>query len=1039
MMRRPYFAAVLLLVAAAAPARAQLTPAKAAASFKVSDGLEISLWASEPLFVNPTCMDVDHRGRVWVVESVNYRSRLRGQPLRRKEGDRILVLEDTKGQGKADKATVFYQAPEILAPLGIAVRPDPKGPGATVYVCQSPDILVFDDKDGDGKADGPPRKLLSGFRGIDHDHGVHGILIGPDDRLYFTVGDAGVQNLQSADKKGRTYSSNGTDIRAATVWRCDLDGKHLELLAHNFRNNYEPCVTSFGDVFLSDNDDDGNQQTRLCYVMRGGNYGYHHNPKVSHWNEEMPGIVPKILRTYFGSPTGICVYEGSLLPAKYRGQLLHTDAGPRHVRCYHLTAKGASFTAEREDMVQSSDNWFRPSDVCVAPDGSVYVADWYDPGVGGHGIGDFTRGRVYRIAPKGSQPSVPRIDVDTTAGLHAALASPNLAVRALAMARVGTMDRKAAVEVLEAAAVQKKNTVLRARALWQLGRIGRLRLVAQAFEDADPRFRILAMRIVHDFHGLTPDKYVADWQKRVTHDPSSAVRREALLLLQSADPEKAAPLIWELARRYDGKDRFYLAAVGIAIGHHDAKRRAVVFAHLDRELPAWSEAVAGLLWELRPPNVVPLLSRRLLDAKLPAEQRALVADVIATSNDPTAGPTLLRAIADEKDAALRERVYARLRQNLAGKWKGLANSPEAVRAIESFLDDPKTRAEGLELAGLTQNAKLLQRIKSIVAGAKESLAIRIAATRALGGFKGASNAQTLLEIIESKGAPAALRTEAVLALSRHEDWNSVPVRGVIADAKGYTLELRRAAAAGLAGSKNGSAWLLDAYSGKRLAADLTPDLARLLRNSPFGDVRQRANKVLPAPPKLNPKDLPSIQALLTRKGNANRGRELMARTPKNDAACLKCHTINGEGGKVGPDLSAIGAKASRENLLESILYPSRAINHQYQTWVIETKGGLVITGIIVEETPTHLVLRDTNTKEYRLERKDIANRAKSEQSIMPDNLILYLPENDLLDLVEYLYGLKGRPAFAPAARLDGREPEGLRLRSLGRSPRAWRS
>ena len=260
--------------------------------------------------------------------------------------------------------TVFYQAPDILAPLGIAVLPHHDGPGCTVYVCQSPDILVFEDKDGDGKADGPPTKLLTGFRGIDHDHGVHGILIGPEGKLYFTVGDTGVQNL--VDKFGKKWTSNGTDCRAGTVWRCDLDGKNLELLAHNFRNHYEPCVDSFGTVFISDNDDDGNQQTRICYVMPGGNYGYHHNPKVSHWNEEMPGIVPKILRTFFGSPTGICVYEGSLLPKSYQGELLHTDAGPRHVRCYHLNPSGAGYTVKREDVVESSDNWFRPSDVCVA-------------------------------------------------------------------------------------------------------------------------------------------------------------------------------------------------------------------------------------------------------------------------------------------------------------------------------------------------------------------------------------------------------------------------------------------------------------------------------------------------------------------------------------------------------------------------------------------------------------------------------------------------------------------------------------------------
>ena len=231
-----------------------------------------------------------------------------------------------------------------LAPLGIAIAKDPVGPGYKVFVCQSPDILVFEDKDGDGHADGPPKKLLTGFGGIDHDHGVHGIRIGPDMKLYFSVGDPGglcVHNLQSSDGKGRKWTTNDTDCRAGTIWRCDLDGTNLELIADGFRNEYEPCVDSFGTVFVSDNDDDGQQQTRICYVMPGGDYGYQLPHKVSHWNEEVPGIVPKVLRTYFGAPTGMCFYEGTLFPKKYWGQPLHTDAGPRQVRCYHLTPDGA--------------------------------------------------------------------------------------------------------------------------------------------------------------------------------------------------------------------------------------------------------------------------------------------------------------------------------------------------------------------------------------------------------------------------------------------------------------------------------------------------------------------------------------------------------------------------------------------------------------------------------------------------------------------------------------------------------------------------
>jgi putative membrane-bound dehydrogenase-like protein len=437
-----------ILALAVATSRAQLPPEKAALTFKVSPGLEMKLWASEPLFVNPTCFDIDHKGRAWVCESVNYRNKLRGKKtLNRPAGDRIVVLEDEKGTGKATKATTFYQSPSLLAPLGIAVAPYPDGKGVKVFVCQSPDILVFEDKDGDNKADGPPKKLLTGFGGFDHDHGVHGILIGPDRKLYFSVGDTGVNNLQSSDGKGPKWKSNSTDCRAGTIWRCELDGTKLELVAHNFRNNYEPAVDSFGNIFISDNDDDGNQQTRICHVIPGGNYGYHPRGKgESHWHEEQPGVVPKILRTYFGSPTGMCIYEGKLLPKKYHGQPLHTDAGPRHVRAYHLKVKGASYEVDREDMVTSTDEHFRPSDVCVGPDGSVYVADWNDPVVGGHDMRDGKgglpkTGRIYRIAPKGHKVTNPKIDVSTGKGTLEALRSPNLAVRAMAMAKLAEMKK----------------------------------------------------------------------------------------------------------------------------------------------------------------------------------------------------------------------------------------------------------------------------------------------------------------------------------------------------------------------------------------------------------------------------------------------------------------------------------------------------------------------------------------------------------------------------------------------------------------------
>src|SRR5262249_2497870 len=151
-----------------------------------------------------------------------------------------------------------------------------------------------------------------------------------------------------------------------------------------------------------------------------------------------------------------------------------------------------------------------------------------------------------------------------------------------------------------------------------------------------------------------------------------------------------------------------------------------------------------------------------------------------------------------------------------------------------------------------------------------------------------------------------------------------------------------------------------------------------------------------------------------------------------DAQCLRCHTINGTGGQIGPDLSTIGAKASRENLLESILYPSRAIAHQYESWIVETKGGLAVTGLLVEETPDHFILRDSTGKDFNIGTKDVDSKAKSKISLMPDNLIVHNPEADLVDMVEYLYSLKNPPVVPTSSLGPASERESYVSRPVRR-------
>jgi putative heme-binding domain-containing protein len=240
-----------------------------------------------------------------------------------------------------------------------------------------------------------------------------------------------------------------------------------------------------------------------------------------------------------------------------------------------------------------------------------------------------------------------------------------------------------------------------------------------------------------------------------------------------------------------------------------------------------------------------------------------------------------------------------------------------------------------------------------------------------------------------------VRTDASLA----------PLMVVVRDEK-LPLDLRREAVAALASSQPGTRWLLEEHRGKTLPAALVADAGRLLRNSPFQAERNRALQLFPAAAKLDLAKLPPIAELAKRKGSAARGKKVLARSLTGEAQCLRCHTVNGTGGQIGPDLSAIGTKASRENLFESLLLPSKAIADQFVSWKVDTLDGQSVIGLLVQETATVITIRDANGKDHAIPVKEIEKHSKNLVSLMPDNLVAALSEDELIDLVEYLATLK---------------------------------
>ncbi|GMW03514.1 MAG: hypothetical protein AMXMBFR84_46480 [Candidatus Hydrogenedentota bacterium] len=971
---------------------AQKEPAESLALMKPAEGLEVTLFASEPDLYNPTMIDVDAYGRVWVCEAVNYR--LFNQPITSDKGDRIRVLEDTNYDGICDKATTFYQDPTLQAPMGIAVL------GDRVYVCQSPDLFYLRDTDGDGVAD-ERKVILTGFDGVDHDHAIHGVSFGPDGLLYFSVGDRG---LNVTDSLGNNvHAGQNAPVQAATILRTDLEGKRIELLAQNMRNPYEPVVNPWGTVFISDNDDDGNEQTRINYIMEGGNYGYWPRRKgdrrldAVHWNEDRPGTVPKMVRTGFGSPCGLMYYEGALLPEKWRNTLIHAEAGPGVVRSYPYKALGAGFSSEIDVMLSCpDDSWFRPVDVCAAPDGSIFVADWYDPGVGGHRMADVIKGRIYRIAPKGSRYSTRPFDINSFKDGLDVFSSPNQARRYLAYKKFEDSMAKGDTTVLEKAH-GSRNMAVKARGLWLFSRYGERgkKALLDASKHEDVRLRTESVRILasRELNALHEAPWLLD-------DADPAVRRQVLVEL--ARMEDKAPWTFEwalaLAEKYDGEDRFYREALGLAFKGREAEAYTVLIEGLGT---VWDSRSAGITVQLHPVEALPRAVAAAQDASLPIELRKLALQAIDAIGTEAAGEALFAAAGDP---ALQGQALWLLGFDEGSNWQTTLVKPELDVVLKTALESNANRQAAWDFVLSTKRPGYLSLFLEAATQAGGDLPTRLRALEAV--QRVAAQEGLALEAVvpllndpEEKVQSAAVNL--MHALNTNESRSAI--QAVLIDTS-KPVGVRRSGVRALSGNKSGSLLLLDLAEQGQLPQDLVIDVREATHSSPFEDIRLMAEQILPREVTAEGQVLPPLKELTAMAGNPEQGRSVFFDAEK--AQCNRCHRIGEEGTEVGPNLTLIGQKLGKDGLFESILNPSAAVSHEYVVWLFETEVDGYLSGFIRSETPESIQLVDAAGAVTSINPATVIDRRQTNTSLMPTGLPATMSAQDLVNLVAYLSTLK---------------------------------
>ncbi len=1027
----------------------------------------VQLFASEPMMLSPASIDIDHRGRVWVCEVVNYRKH-NGE---RAEGDRILILEDTDGDAKADKSTVFHQGRDVDSAHGICVL------GNKALISCGDDVFWLIDDNGDDKAD---RKelLFTKIGGAQHDHGIHAFHFGPDGRLYFNFGNAG---KQLCDKNGnlitdihgvKCTNQNNRPYQQGMVFRCELDGSGVEVLAWNFRNNWEVAVDSFGTMWQSDNDDDGNKGVRINYVMEFGNYGYAdemtgagwQTPRIGweseipqrHWHQNDPGVVPNMLITGAGSPTGMQVYEGDLLPSIFHGQPLHCDAGPNVVRAYVTQPDGAGYKAEIVNLLDGTHNrWFRPSDVAVAPDGSLIVADWYDPGVGGHGMGDVTRGRLFRVTTKAAEKyTMPVVKmIESAEEAVEWFKSPNEARRYFAFEAFKALQKLG----VDAASVLQKffedtkaEPQHRARALWLLAslsadesaggpahsktlprssdapegakRPGVLqpsgafeRLLTSALTDPDPNIRITALRAARQLWQQKQPEKLREVIAKVVTDKSPAVRREAAIALRF-DGSDEASLNWWLLALWTQKAKVPYAQVpSIMLWPENTPRSKwaiealgvgadLFWSSRDKAFPKANTALMGHESKATVESDPVVDQLRWRSRRAPTEDELLNFKWTPNATTKATGVNPLRSLQllsyhhreEVAKAALTIFLKADAETALASTAlldrNAITSNPEAKTRLDSLLKPVVGKPEFVALVEKLNLTGFEKELLDFIS-ANPNAPESVNAARLI-----AANRDGALRFLKDADAKSA--KALIAALGRVSDRAAVAVMNQHFWPE-KREDVRRVLIDALALSGEGGRAILKWQSEGKLPPQFKDQAALALSRSTDAGLRDQASRELPLPAAQGLANFPKLPELMKLKGDAAKGQTMFMQ-----AGCVACHRVKGQFIDFGPDLTQIGAKLSQDGLFTAILYPSAAIEHSYVGLTVTTKDGQTVVGYVVSETDAELTLRMAGGASTTVKKVNILKKEELKDSLMPPGLAGAIGPQGLADLVAWMMTLR---------------------------------
>jgi putative membrane-bound dehydrogenase-like protein len=957
----------------------------------LSEDFKVEIFLNEPQVMSPVEMVFDENGRIYVAEMLDYPDDPPpGKPAR----SRIRMLEDNDGDGKYERVVVF--AKEVLEVSGL--QPWQGG----LIVTSAPDILWMKDTDGDGQAD--VRKVLySGFPKVNPEARITNPRYGIDNWIYTSNNGREGQITTIAHPERAAISVRGTDFRFNLIRDLAESSAGVAQFGLTF--------DEWGNEFITEN------TTHLRHVILPMQYvarepllevpafalNIYENGKTpaqifpltgpQEWRKQRTALRQKrydeqgLDRTeyvggYFSGASGGTVYNGDAWPEEYRGSIFTGEVSANLIHRDLITPDGVTFKATRAkegvEFLASEDQWFRPCNFANAPDGNLYFLDIYRlfietpesiPEEIKKGM-DFyagdTLGRVYRIVsnkPRQQRNLKPALGWASTEELVKNLEHPNGWHRITAQRLIVERQDKSAIPFLKRVTDETSSPVARVHALWTLDGLSALdeQTVLHALKNEHPRVREHVVRLTETF--LPKSKPIAEALLKMLNDGDARVRFQLALTLGQLKDRRALDGLAELAMKESGDQWFRLAILS------SVASQSSTFFHLLRAENSSFEN---------------------------SELFAQLASLIGAKHDPGELSRFLAALPELKQPAVTESALIGLTKGLKLSSVAMIPVANAEKSLAGFLSSGN---EGLQKAAWEAARYFdLPGLVSRAIADSQNAALpenkRAAAIRALRGGQFTTVSQLLQKFLPLQDAPE-LQTAAVESLSAFDDPSVAAL--LLNSWSKYSPDVRQKVLTVLLSDREwmkGLVSALEAGSVERTMFD--PAMQARLFDHPESAVAGRARQFFKRESDERTIEIAAYRDALNLTGDVNRGRDIFGST------CAKCHVPQKGRPRIGADLSGISNK-TKEELFNSILNPSSAIDPRFVNYIVTVKDGRIFDGILANETPGTITLR-TIEGDNTVLRKNIVEIRASKISLMPDGFEKSLSKQQIADLIAYLRG-----------------------------------